>query len=179
MDNTENIKILKRINNNPRYTQRELALELGYSLGKLNYCFKELKKKGLLKVKNSRYIINPKNKLLEELTTQQDEVSKGDVEINAYSERLVQIGMGNYFIEVYFEDHKADSFNFDQLKDLLGYTNDKSLVSKLEKLDGYQINKNNTVSGEIMCDFIRKFKYSSNGKWMNRSSSDRYQKVKS
>jgi len=81
MDNTENIKILKRINNNPRYTQRELALELGYSLGKLNYCFKELKKKGLLKVKNSRYIINPKNKLLEELTTQQDEVSKGDVEI--------------------------------------------------------------------------------------------------
>ena len=60
MDKTEDIKILKRIYNNPRYTQRELALELGYSLGKLNYCFKELKKKGLLKVKNSRYIINPK-----------------------------------------------------------------------------------------------------------------------
>jgi len=80
MDNTENIKILKRIYNNPRYTQREIALELGYSLGKLNYCCKELKKKGLLKVKNSRYIINPKNKLLDELTTQ-DEALNEEVKI--------------------------------------------------------------------------------------------------
>ena len=49
MNNAENIQILKKVYNNPRYTQRELALELGYSLGKLNYCFKELKKKVYLK----------------------------------------------------------------------------------------------------------------------------------
>ena len=53
MNNTENIKILKRIHDNPRYTQREIALELGYSLGKLNYCCKELKKKAYLKLKTS------------------------------------------------------------------------------------------------------------------------------
>ena len=33
-------------------TQRELAEELGFSLGKLNYCLKALKGKGLLKIKN-------------------------------------------------------------------------------------------------------------------------------
>ena len=80
MNNTENIKILKRIHDNPRYTQREIALELGYSLGKLNYCCKELKKKGLLKIKNSRYIVNPKNKLFDELTIQ-DEVSNDTIKI--------------------------------------------------------------------------------------------------
>ncbi|MBT3297752.1 hypothetical protein HN385_02415 [archaeon] len=151
---------------------------------KLNFIFAE-QVKSLFdeKSRGFKYEINESRDIVKEMEERgylaAIKTSKGDVEINAYSERLVQIGMGNYFIEVYFEDHKADSFNFDQLKDLLGYTNDKSLVSKLEKLDGYQINKNNTVSGEIMCDFIRKFKYSSNGKWMNRSSSDRYQKVKS
>jgi len=80
MTKIDNLKILKRIYNNPRYTQRELALELGYSLGKLNYCFQKLKKKGLLKLKNSRYIINPKNKLLDEFATQ-DEISNDEVEI--------------------------------------------------------------------------------------------------
>ena len=32
-------------------SQRELATELGFSLGKLNYCLKELEKKDLLKLK--------------------------------------------------------------------------------------------------------------------------------
>ena len=80
MNNIENIKILKEVNSNPRYTQRQLALELGYSVGKLNYCFKELKKKGFLKMKNSRYTINPNNKLLDDLLIQ-DEGSNVDVEI--------------------------------------------------------------------------------------------------
>ena len=33
-------------------TQRELADELGVSLGKVNYCMKELLKKGLVKMQN-------------------------------------------------------------------------------------------------------------------------------
>ena len=35
----------------PKSSQRQLAKELGFSLGKLNYCLKELKK-GLLKIEN-------------------------------------------------------------------------------------------------------------------------------
>ena len=76
MNDIENIKILKKVYNNPRYTQRQLALELGYSLGKLNYSFKELKKKGLLKMKNSRYIINPKKKSLDDLVIQDEEPNR-------------------------------------------------------------------------------------------------------
>ena len=45
-------KILKLLDNNPVISQRELARELGISLGKTNYCLKALVEKGLLKAKN-------------------------------------------------------------------------------------------------------------------------------
>ena len=50
-------------------SQRELAKETGVSLGKLNYCLKALKEKGLIKIKNFKqnpnkityiYILTPK-----------------------------------------------------------------------------------------------------------------------
>ena len=44
--------ILRKIDKNPRESQRVLAKELDISLGKLNYCLKALKGKGLLKIKN-------------------------------------------------------------------------------------------------------------------------------
>ena len=43
---------LRKIKNKPNSTQRELAEELGFSLGKLNYCLNALKAKGLVKIKN-------------------------------------------------------------------------------------------------------------------------------
>ena len=39
------LKILRKISSSEDLTQRKLANELGYSLGKLNYCLNELKKK--------------------------------------------------------------------------------------------------------------------------------------
>ena len=47
-------KILKRLESNPKISQRELAQELSISLGKVNYCLKALMQKGLLKVNNFR-----------------------------------------------------------------------------------------------------------------------------
>ena len=47
-DNPDHLEILRKINSKPNYTQRELAKELGFSLGKLNYCINALKDKGLL-----------------------------------------------------------------------------------------------------------------------------------
>ena len=47
-------KILKRLETNPEISQRELAQELGISLGKANYCLRALVQKGLLKVNNFR-----------------------------------------------------------------------------------------------------------------------------
>jgi len=48
----DHFNILRKLNKKPGYTQRDLASELGFSLGKLNYCLKELKNKGLIKLKN-------------------------------------------------------------------------------------------------------------------------------
>jgi EPS-associated MarR family transcriptional regulator len=68
-DNQDHFEILRKINIKPKATQRELAHELGFSLGKLNYCIKELQKKGHLKIKNFKkssnkinylYVITPK-----------------------------------------------------------------------------------------------------------------------
>ena len=51
-DNPDHFELLRKINRKPESTQRELAHELGFSLGKLNYCLKELQKKGLIKIEN-------------------------------------------------------------------------------------------------------------------------------
>ena len=47
-----NFEVLRKINKKPDSSQRELAQQLGFSLGKLNYCVKALQKKGLIKLKN-------------------------------------------------------------------------------------------------------------------------------
>ena len=52
--------LLRKIKKRPASTQRELASELGFSSGKLNYCLKALKKKGHIKLKNFQ---NNKNKI--------------------------------------------------------------------------------------------------------------------
>jgi EPS-associated MarR family transcriptional regulator len=54
----ENLNILRKIKSNPNFSQRDLAKELGFSLGKLNYCIKALHLKGLIKMKNFK--TNPK-----------------------------------------------------------------------------------------------------------------------
>ena len=51
-DDQDHFNVLRKINSKPESTQRELAEELGFSLGKLNYCLKALKTKGLIKMKN-------------------------------------------------------------------------------------------------------------------------------
>tara|TARA_Y100001970_G_C13783760_1_gene626696 strand:+ start:160 stop:474 length:315 start_codon:yes stop_codon:yes gene_type:complete len=49
---TDEFNVLRKIKSKPEYSQRELAYELGFSLGKLNYCLKALKVKGLIKINN-------------------------------------------------------------------------------------------------------------------------------
>ena len=53
-------KILKLVEANPEISQRELAKNLGISLGKTNFCLKALIEVGLIKVTNFR---NNANKL--------------------------------------------------------------------------------------------------------------------
>ena len=66
----DHFQVLRKIKGSGHSTQRKLAKELGFSLGKLNYCLREFKKKGLVKLKNFQkqekklkylqYVITPK-----------------------------------------------------------------------------------------------------------------------
>ncbi len=46
------LDLLRKIELNPDYTQRELSQEMGVSLGKVNYCMKKLTEKGWVKLAN-------------------------------------------------------------------------------------------------------------------------------
>ena len=68
-DNQDHFDVLRKIKTKPEATQRELADELGFSLGKLNYCLKALRAKGLIKIENFKknpnkinyiYVLTPK-----------------------------------------------------------------------------------------------------------------------
>ena len=69
LNDNDQFQVLRKIQKKPTSTQRELAKDLGISLGKLNYCIKALKNKGLIKINNFRknpnksnylYILTPK-----------------------------------------------------------------------------------------------------------------------
>ena len=68
-DNQDHFELLRKIEKKPDSTQRELAEDLGFSLGKLNYCLKALREKGLIKIENFKknpkkinyiYVLTPK-----------------------------------------------------------------------------------------------------------------------
>jgi len=61
--------LLRKLEANPKYTQRELSKEMGISLGKVNYCINKLITKGWVKLSNFRrnpnkvgyiYLLTPK-----------------------------------------------------------------------------------------------------------------------
>lgn len=56
----DQFNVLRKINSNPNVSQRDLANELNLSLGKINYCLKALKNKGLVKIQNFK---KSKNKM--------------------------------------------------------------------------------------------------------------------
>jgi EPS-associated MarR family transcriptional regulator len=69
MTEDSHYKLLKLLERNPQASQRELAAELGVSLGKVNYCLKALIDKGHVKARNFKnadnkaaylYLLTPK-----------------------------------------------------------------------------------------------------------------------
>lgn len=58
MNEENTYKLFKALEKTPDNSQRQLAEELGFSLGKLNYCLKALIDKGLVKAENFRQAKN-------------------------------------------------------------------------------------------------------------------------
>ena len=68
-NNQDHFNVMRKIKKHPESSKRDLAQELGFSLGKLNYCLKALQQKGLIKIKNFQknknklsyaYVLTPK-----------------------------------------------------------------------------------------------------------------------
>ena len=68
-NNQDHFNVMRKIKKHPESSQMDLAQELGFSLGKLNYCLKALQQKGLIKIKNFQknknklsyaYVLTPK-----------------------------------------------------------------------------------------------------------------------
>ena len=68
-NNNDYFEVLRKVKKSPNSNQRELAKDLGFSLGKINYCLRELKAKGLIKISNFKknprklnyiYVLTPK-----------------------------------------------------------------------------------------------------------------------
>lgn len=60
LDDDTRYRLLRLLTEQPNHSQRELARELGLSLGKTNYCLRALVERGWVKVQNFR---NSDNKL--------------------------------------------------------------------------------------------------------------------
>tara|TARA_B100000035_G_C21034038_1_gene569924 strand:- start:2396 stop:2701 length:306 start_codon:yes stop_codon:yes gene_type:complete len=65
----DHFNVMRKIKSKPNSSQRNMAKELGFSLGKLNYCLNALRNKGLIKIENFkknpnklgyRYILTPR-----------------------------------------------------------------------------------------------------------------------
>ena len=51
-ENQDYLEVLRSVHKNPNASQRDLASELGISLGKLNYLVKAMANQGLIKINN-------------------------------------------------------------------------------------------------------------------------------
>ena len=78
--------VLRKIKKKPESTQRELAKDLGFSLGKLNYCLKALKEKGLIKIRNFKNNDNKFNYIY--LITSKGIVEKTSLTINFMKKKM-------------------------------------------------------------------------------------------
>ena len=86
----DRLDILRKINNKPESTQRQLAKELGFSLGKLNYLLNALKDKGLIKINNFKKNPNKINYIY--VLTPRGIVEKTNLTVNFMKKKLEEYG---------------------------------------------------------------------------------------
>ena len=80
------LDLLRKLEVNPEYTQRELSREMGVSLGKINYCMKKLIEKGWVKL--SSFSNNPNKVNYIYLLTPQGIEQKGRLTISFLKTKL-------------------------------------------------------------------------------------------
>lgn len=103
-------KILKILETNPEISQRDLARELGVSLGRTNFCIKALIERGLLKATNFK---NSSNKLAYMYLL----TPKGIEEKSTITARFLKLKMQEYAdLEAEIEELRRDAMQTTQKK---------------------------------------------------------------
>jgi EPS-associated MarR family transcriptional regulator len=87
-DNQDHFNVLRKIQQKPESSQRELAEELGFSLGKLNYCLASLKVKGLVKIENFKKNPNKLNYIY--VLTPEGIVQKTKLTLNFMKKKMLE-----------------------------------------------------------------------------------------
>ena len=96
-ENQDHFNVLRKIKKKPNTTQREMAKDLNFSLGKLNYCIKALQKKGLIKISNFKknpnkvnyiYVLTPKGIIAKTKLT----INFMKTKMNEYDELKKELG---------------------------------------------------------------------------------------
>ena len=114
--NQDHFEILRKISKKPEVSQRQLASELGFSLGKLNYCLKELQYKGLIKIQNFKKNKKKINYLY--ILTPQGISSKTKLTITFMQKKMKE-----------YDELKSEIVNLDNVK--INHPNNKKIDKSL------------------------------------------------
>ena len=87
MKNQDHFEVLRKMQEKLETPQRKLAEELGFSLGKLNYCLKALQQKGLVKLENFQKQSNKIN-YLQYVITQKGITERTKLTINFMKRKM-------------------------------------------------------------------------------------------
>jgi len=82
------LDLLRKLESNPHFTQRELSREMGVSLGKVNYCMKKLTEKGWVKLTNFTH--NPNKMSYAYLLTPQGIEEKSRLTFSFLKRKIVE-----------------------------------------------------------------------------------------
>ena len=98
MKKKETIKILTEIYRNANLSQRKLAEDLGFSLGKLNYSLKTLQNQGLIKFKKNSTNSKKSNKIKYEITNKVNFLEEISEKENNYIDEVDQVNRKRTFL---------------------------------------------------------------------------------
>jgi len=104
MNQESHYRVMKALEANPKISQRELSSQLGFSLGKANYCLQALVEKGWIKAKNFK---NSKNKMAYAyMLTPNDLDQKARITARFLETKIVEYNMLKQEIEDLTEETK-------------------------------------------------------------------------
>ena len=87
-DKQDHFEVLRKIDKDPNSSQRKMAEDLGFSLGKLNYCIKALQAKGLIKIKKFQVKENKVNYLQRYILTSEGISERTRLTINFMKRKM-------------------------------------------------------------------------------------------